>query len=316
MNKPKIVLSSCLLGNNVRYDGGNTEDSWITKKLSRFFELKAICPELAMGMSVPREPVNIILEKDGTKKMIGVNSHTDHTSNAVVTSQNILKTEFNEVSGVILQKKSPSCGLERVKLYNEKHEHMFQLKHSPQNRGLFADELLKRFPLLPAIDSGRIFDRDERENFIRRVVAYERFQRLDKKISSLQDFHARYKFVIMEYHQDVMRKLGKLAANSAQLSADVVYQQYEEIFFNAMTKIPTRKSRTNVFFHLLGFFKQELSPIEKEIIIKMIDDYNKNLLPYAVPYKMIEFLILKHQQYYLKNHYYLDQFPKELLEEK
>ena len=166
------------------------------------------------------------------------------------------------------------------------------------------------------IDSGRFFDGEERENFLRRVMCHYRFFKLDGTINSLQNFHARYKFVIMEHSQDQMRKLGHLAGNSQKRFESEVYQEYAEILFTTLKKIPTRKSKTNVYYHLIGFFKDLLEKNEKDIIHQMIEDYNKEILPYIVPQKMLELLINKHQQYYLKNHYYLDQFPKELRLEK
>ncbi len=310
MKKPIIVISSCLLGNNVRHDGGNTHDSFITQKLAEFFELKPICPEVKMGMGVPREAVNLILMKDGSKKMLGVKSKTDHTETAYNVSNEIIQEDLNDVSGVILQKKSPSCGIERVKLYNENFEAIFAMKNTEKNRGIFAQELMIQKPLIPTIDSGRLFDPEERENFLRKTFCYFRFKNLDGSAKALQDFHARYKFVILEYHQDLLKKLGNIAANSSNSPMDQVYARYQEKLFSSMHLFPSKKSRTNVFYHLLGFFKNELELTEKEIIHQMISDYNSGIVPYAVPFKMLEFLIIKHQQYYLKNHYYLDQYPK------
>lgn len=311
MERPKILVSSCILGNNVRYDGGNKYDSFIAKDLASYFELKLVCPELSMGLGVPREPVNLVKIANGDIRMVSVKTKIDHTENAIATSKKLLADEGNDLSGAILQKKSPSCGVERVKLYNEKDDPLLVSNTNP-NQGLFAKELIATKPFLPVIDSGRFFDPDERENFLRRVMAYERFKKLDGSIAALQDYHARYKFVIMEHNQDNMRKLGNLAANSKNSSPIEVYQKYEELFFTTMMKIPSRKSRTNVYYHLIGFFKNIIEGQEKMIIHQMIDDYNKGILPYVVPYKMLELLINKHQQYYLKNHYFLDQFPKEL----
>lgn len=311
MEKPQILISSCILGNNVRYDGANKLDTWVATKLSQYFILKGVCPEMQMGLGVPREPVNLVQKSAGDIRMISLKTKIDHTENALQVSKSIIQNDLENVSGAILQKKSPSCGVERVKLYNENNDVMLTSKTNP-NRGIFAKTLLENCPMLPIIDSGRLFDDNEKENFLRRVVCYHRFHLLDGKIKSLQDFHARYKFVIMEHSQEAMRQLGNIAANSKNTPADEVYKVYSQLLFLTMQKIPTSKSRTNVYFHLIGFFKNELEKTEKEIIHQMITDYNKGILPYVVPLKMLEFLISKHQQYYLKNHYFLDQFPKEL----
>lgn len=312
MEKPKILISACILGNNVRYDGGNKLDSWITTKLAEHFDFTSMCPEVMMGLPVPREPVNLQLTKTGEIKMLGLKTKTDYTSSARETSQAIIDQKMDGVCGAILQKKSPTCGVERVKLFNEKSEEIYTMKKTPQNRGIFASMLMNQKSLLPVIDSGRFFDRDERENFLRRVVCYYRFSQLDGTIKSLQDFHARYKFVIMEHSQANMKTLGNIAGNSKNINPTDVYLKYSEMLFETLKKIPTIKSRANVFFHLIGFFKNELPAHEKEVIHQMITDYGAHLLPYLVPLKMIEFLINKHQHYYLKNHYILNQFPKEL----
>jgi len=315
MSKPVIAISSCILGNNVRYDGGNTYDEWIAKNMGLEFNLRAICPEVAMGMPIPREAVNLVLGEDGQRRMMGNKTHTDHTENALKTSEKIINDQLNDVSGVILQKKSPSCGVERVKLYNHKYELQITEKNSPKHRGLFANALLEAKPLLPIIENGRLFDKEERENFLRRVMCYFRFNQLDGSIHGLSNFHARYKFVIMEHNQENMRKLGNIAANSKKYSSEIVYNDYAELLFTTLKIIPSRKSQTNVFQHLLGFFKNEIDSNEKKMIHQMIMDFHAGHLPYLVPMKMIDFLINKYQQYYLKNHYYLDQFPSNLRHE-
>lgn len=313
MDKPKILISSCILGNNVRYDGGNKLDTWITTKLGTYFEFVSVCPEVQMGMTVPREPVNLQLHKNGEIKMIGYKTKTDYTPQAQSTSQDILDQKLDGICGAILQKKSPSCGVERVKLFNEKEEELYTMKSTPKNRGIFASALMTHNPLLPVIDSGRFFDKDERENFLRRVMCYHRFSKLDGSVRALMDFHARYKFLIMEHSQTQMKVLGNIAAQSSHDTSEA-YAAYAELLFTTLSKIPTRKSRTNVFYHLIGFFKNELPHDEKMVIHQMIADYSASILPYLVPLKMLEYLIDKYQHGYLKNHYFLNQFPKELNE--
>jgi uncharacterized protein YbgA (DUF1722 family)/uncharacterized protein YbbK (DUF523 family) len=314
MERPKILVSSCILGNNVRYDGGNKLDHWVSTKLSQYTQLVSVCPEVEMGLGTPREAINLHKLSDGNIKIFGSKSKIDHTENAITTADNIIMRERDMLCGAILQKKSPSCGVERVKLYNDNNQLLITDKKSILHRGIFAKKLIFSNELLPVIDSGRLFDQNERENFLRRVYAFFRFSKLDGTIKALQDFHSRYKFVIMEHHQNEMRALGNIAANSTNENSLIVYKNYSSKLFLVLQKIPTKKSRTNVFYHLIGFFKNDLEKIEKEMIHQMIDDYNKGLVPYLVPYKMLELLITKHQQYYLKNHYFLNQFPKELIE--
>lgn len=312
MEKPKVVISSCILGNNVRFDGNNKLNSWITNILSMHCELIAVCPEVTSGMSIPREPVRLVKYSDQIK-MQGTNSMIDHTDHMVKTSQEMTKSLI-DVSGIILQKNSPSCGAEKVKIYSQEGIPLPYDKSSNVHRGIFAQNFIEGKPLVPYIDSGRFLDVDEREKFLRKVFCHYRFQKLDGTIKSLQEYHARYKFLIMEYSQDDMRKLGNISANSSRVNPLLVYEKYSQMLFSTLNKTPTVKNKINVFQHLLGFFKNDLTPEEKKLINGLIEDYKNKLIPYSVPFKMVDFLIQKHKQYYLINHYYLTPFPKELLE--
>lgn len=313
MSKPSILVSSCILGENVRYDGGNKLDSYISTHLAKYIDFKMTCPELLMGMGVPREPVNIVLDENNNKKMISIKTKVDYTDKALVVSEKIIEDFGHSISGAILQKKSPSCGVERVKVYNKDDKELFHLNNEDIRRGLFAEILMSKKPELPVIDSGRFQDMFYRENFFRRVYAYNRFFEIEHSIKELQTFHSRYKFILMEYDQNKMRELGKICSSKNEKTIELVFESYKKIFFKTIEKPPQTKNRVNVFYHLLGFLKNELSFDEKLIIHKMIEDYKVGVLPYLVPLKMIEFLVLKYEQYYLKGHYYFAPFPLEML---
>jgi uncharacterized protein YbgA (DUF1722 family)/uncharacterized protein YbbK (DUF523 family) len=311
MEKPKIAISSCILGNNVRFDGNNKLNAWIVRVLAIHCELIPVCPEVAAGMSIPREPIRLVKE-DGKIKIQGTNTATDHTSLMEKTSSEI-SAGLIGLSGIILQKNSPSCGAEKVKLYNSTGTPVSYDKASDDHRGIFAKIFINENPQVPFIDSGRFLDNQEREKFLRKVFCHARFNKLDGSIKALQDFHARYKFLIMEYSQGDMRKLGNISANSSRIDPTNTYKNYAQILFSTLNKTPTIKNNINVFEHLLGFFKHELSSEEKKIFQELIRDYKNKLIPYSVPYKMIDFLVQKHQQYYLINHYYFNPFPKNLM---
>lgn len=308
-NKPLLGMSSCLLGEKVRYDGAHKYDEWINTELKKYFEFVSICPEMLMGMGAPRPTIRLVRDPANQEvKLLSHDGNKDLTELARLTNQKIL-SELPNISGYILMKKSPSCGVERIKVYRLTNE----MSESKLRNGFFAEDLIKSHPLLPIIDSGRLFDAHERDNFLRRVMAYHRFQLLDGSIKSLQDFHARYKFLLYEYNQDKVRKLGKLAANSELLSSEDVYHAYFELFFQTTALLPTIKNQVNTFQHLVGYFKNNLSGEEKTLFHELVRDFQAKILPYQVPLKMIYFFIKKYQQFYLLNQYYLDPYPKDLM---
>lgn len=307
--KPLLGMSSCLLGEKVRYDGAHKYDEWINTELKNYFEFVSICPEMMMGLGAPRPTIRLVRDpNDQEVKLLSHDGNKDLTTLARETNQKIL-TELPKISGYILMKKSPSCGVERIRVYRLTNE----MAEDKTRNGIFAEDLVKAHPLLPVIDSGRLFDSHERDNFLRRVMAYHRFHALDGSIKALQDFHARYKFLLYEYHQDQMRKLGKLAANSEQRQVSEVYEEYRELFFRTIAFLPTVKNQVNTFQHLIGYFKNNLTAEEKNLFHDLVRDFHSGILPYQVPLKMIQFFIKKYQQYYLLNQYYLDPYPKDLM---
>lgn len=308
-SKPILGISSCLLGEKVRYDGAHKYDDWINTELKNYFDFKSVCPEMLMGLGTPRPTIRLVRDPESSEvKLLSSDGNKDLSELARVTNQKIIH-DLPKISGYILMKKSPSCGVERIRVYRLKNN----MPEDKTRNGFFAEDLSAAFPLLPVIDSGRLFDDHERDNFLRRVMAYHRFHELDGTIKSLQDFHARYKFLLYEYNQDKMRKLGKLAANSTGLSAEKVYEEYRELFFQTMSFLPTVKNRVNAFQHLMGYFKNNLSYEEKNLFHDLVRDFQSGILPYQVPLKMIHFFIKKYQQYYLLNQYYLDPYPKDLM---
>ncbi len=307
-NKPIIGISSCLLGEKVRYDGAHKYDEWVNEKLKCYFDLSAICPEVAMGLTVPREPMKIIRDKStGEHVLLNHTGTINHTANILETSEKLL-AKMPKISGYIFMKKSPTCGVERVKIYESNN-----LSVHHMGRGFWAQAVVTANPNLPVIDSGRLFDDDERDHFLRRVMMHFRFHCLDGSIEALQDFHARNKFLLLEYNQSQMRCLGKIAANSNNTEKEITYKAYADELFKTLAILPSKKNRLNTFMHLVGYFKNDLSNLEKQMMQRMFADFANNLIPYQVPYRMILFLIEKYQHYYLKNHYYLDPYPKELM---
>ena len=207
-NRPKLGISACLLGNAVRFDGGHKRERFLTDTLGQFIEWIPICPEVEVGMRVPREPVRLIASRAGTQ-MIAERSGKDWTDEMVkfaLTRARNLATA--DLSGYIFKKNSPSCGIQRVRIYNSNGV------PSREGRGLFATAVIDRFPLMPAEEEGRLNDPVLRENFIERVFAYHRWQALTKRksVRTLIEFHTHHKFLLLAHSERYYRRLGRLVA--------------------------------------------------------------------------------------------------------
>lgn len=300
---PLIGISACLLGQKVRYDGEHKLDEWMAVSLKKFVEYYPLCPEVEMGLGIPRPPVQ--LQKiDNEIRMVSKSNGEGHTVNARSTIDRLIQN-MPSLSGFILMKKSPSCGYERVKLYNKKSE----LIAGIHGQGLFAAELRRVFPFLPIIDSGRIQDSLHRENFLRMIFIYHRFQQMPFKLSSFQDFHQKHKFIFMEYHQNTMRELGHLVATTTKENFEARSLEYLEMMMGMLEDLPSKKNRVNSLMHLLGFFKNDLDSKDKTSFLKVLEDYKTGNVPYLVPLKLLEFLAIKYKKDYILDQYLLKPFP-------
>jgi uncharacterized protein YbgA (DUF1722 family) len=212
-----------------------------------------------------------------------------------------------KIDGFILTKKSPSCGLDNVKTVNENEP-----TQSVPRMGLFARNILEQYPFVPKIDSGRIRNLELREHFIKNVFAHFRFGNLDLNISSLQEFHRRYKYVIMDHSATDLKMLGKIAANSTNSSALQVYEQYYKQFFTTLGVQATVKKRTNTLMHIMGYFKKELSSAEKQEVLVMFSEFKEGILNYMTPQRFFEFMTKKHNEVYLTDQYFFSPYPKEM----
>ncbi|MDD4976178.1 MAG: DUF523 and DUF1722 domain-containing protein [Bacteriovorax sp.] len=241
--KPIIAISSCILGNKVRYDGGDTHEVWVSAKLATYFELKAICPEMEMGLGAPRETMNLIdsnFENEGQRniRLITTKTKQDLTGLAIDSIDKIILRDGTGVCGHIFQQRSPSCGVEQVKLYNSKDELIITTNN---NQGLYAKEFIKRFPFVPVIESLKLSNIRERENFLCRVMAYYRFNSLQASIPILQDFHKRYKLILMDHSESMTNQLNLIVDNDKENDCLSVFENYKKLFFETLALLPINK---------------------------------------------------------------------------
>ncbi len=310
-NEIKIGISACLLGEKVRFDSGHKHDHFITDTLGMFFKFVPVCPEIEVGMGVPRETVN--LQGDvSSPRMIGTKSGEDWTERMRVYSEKRVKQlEKYNLRGYILKKDSPSCGLERVKLYARPGA-------APERkaRGLYADRLVKQFPLLPIEEEGRLNDPVLRENFIVRVFAYDRLCRLfsgSYKRGAVMQFHAAHKYLLLAHSPKHYQELGKLVADIKNYNPSDFAENYSRLFMEGLSLKSTVAKNVNVLHHILGFLKKQLTSDEKKYLLSIIEDYREELVPLIVPITLIRQYVEKFKVEYIQDQYYLNPHPKELM---
>jgi len=309
--KIKIGVSSCLLGEKVRWNGDHKQDRYVREVLAKYFEYIPICPEMEVGMGVPRETVALYgdLKK---QRMISKKTQTDWTKPMEqYIKGRISSLAHDELSGYIFKSKSPSCGLGRVPVYSEFGSQ--KVRHGP---GVFARAFTHKFPLIPTEDEGRLNDLRIRENFIVRVFCLYRFQALLKEKYSIKawvNFHTQHKFLLLAHSRKHYDALGKLVAHAKALKPSELKEKYGNVFMEAFSLKSTPKKNTDVLLHMMGFLKKVLTIGEKEDILETIEDYRNELLPLIVPVTLIRHQVKKHNIEYLRDQVYLNPHPKELM---
>jgi uncharacterized protein YbgA (DUF1722 family)/uncharacterized protein YbbK (DUF523 family) len=305
----RVGVSSCLLGEPVRYDGGHKRDAFVRDVLGRFVSWVPVCPELESGLGVPRPAMRLVRDGDAVR-MVEIDSGRDHTRTLERWSATRLRSlRALELCGYVLKKNSPSCGMERVKVYG---------KGMPQRSGtgLFARALREAFPNLPVEEEGRLQDPALRENFIERVFAYARLRALFRggfSRSRVVAFHTAHKLQLMAHSPVAYRELGRRVAEISRGPRAAFRECYAEEFMAALTRMATRGRNANVLHHCAGHFKQVLDSASRGELAALIDDYRRGLVPLVVPVTLIRHHTRHHGIGYLSGQTYLEPHPKELL---
>lgn len=307
---PKIGISACLLGQKVRYDGGDKRDYFLTETFGRYVEWIPVCPEMELGMGVPREPVRLV-GGASSPRLIAERSGKDWTEamNAFAAKR-IHHLGTLGLAGYILKKNSPSCGMERVRLYPKAGAPL------RQGRGLFAAALMGGLGSLPVEEEGRLNDPKLRENFIERVFAYHRWQQLTaarKSVGKLVQFHTRHKLLLLAHSEAHYRRLGRIVAEMSQRSPGEVYRLYAQSFMAALAVHATAKKHANVLEHMAGYFSRHLTAQERQELTHLIADFRREIFPLIVPLTLIRHYVTKYEVTYLKEQVYLEPSPKELM---
>jgi uncharacterized protein YbgA (DUF1722 family)/uncharacterized protein YbbK (DUF523 family) len=305
-----IGVSSCLLGEEVRFDGGHQRDSYLTGVLARHFTWVSVCPEMEIGLGTPRETLRLVGDPHAPR-MIASKSGRDLTDTMTAyAARRVRELGRAGLSGYILKRASPSCGMERVKVYTPEG------MPGRSGSGLFARALMEAFPLLPVEEEGRLADPALRDNFITRVFAYHRLQALresNPRPAEVIAFHTAHKFLLLSHGPAHYARLGRLVAGLKGVPRDRWLEDYGGEFMQALALRATTRKHVNVLQHLMGFFKDRLTPGEKQELLGVIADYARGLVPLIVPITLINHYVAKFEVSYVADQVYLHPHPKELM---
>ncbi len=305
----QIGVSSCLLGQEVRHDGSHKRSQYISKVLAEYFDFVPFCPEMAVGLGVPRPTIRLVNDSGIHRLVETKDPEAEYTDDMHRVSSQYCET-LGEICGYILKSKSPSCGMERVNLYNDKGH------AEKKGVGLFAQNLLEKYPNLPVEEEGRLNDPHLRENFIERVFAYHRWQQLKKEglnVSSLMEFHKKHKFSLLAHNEKIYRQLGPLVASATRENIEFVASDYIALFMQGMKTHATRKKHMNVLQHTMGFLKNDLSAEDKQELLELLDKYKGGQVPLVVPVTLFRHHLRKNPSNYIEEQHYMSPYPEELM---
>ena len=308
--KPRLGVSACLLGKNVRYDGGHKRDPFCVDVLGDFVEWVPVCPEVEVGMPVPRPTIRLV-GKAAAPRLVAERTGQDWTAPMQAWAEaRVEALAAEDLSGFVLKKDSPSCGMTRVRVHRP--------KGGPPSRdgaGAFARVLLARLPLLPVEEEGRLHDPLLRESFIERIFAFARWKALLEgglTRGRLVEFHTAHKLALMAHSPDGYRKLGPLVAGAKGKPLAEVAEAYGALFMRSLAAPATRGRHQNVLQHMAGYFKRLEGPERKELE-EVVRDYGRGHVPLVVPLTLFRSAVRRHGVEYLAGQTYLDPDPKELM---
>jgi len=309
IEKPKLGISACLMGAEVRFNGGHKESHLCTRALSEYFDFIQACPEVAIGMGIPREPIRLVGDAETPRALGTVNRELDVTD-ALAEYGTRMADELGDICGYIFMQKSPSCGLERVKVYRENGAPV-----DGGGRGIYAQAFCERHPNLPVEEDGRLNDAVLRENFVTRVFAYSAWQQLLKNgvtRRALTEFHSRYKYQLMANDPVQYKALGKMLGSMGRSDPNEIAPQYFSELMAALKKCATRRTHTNVLQHLTGYLKQTISAEDKQEIQQLIGQYHQGIVPLIVPLTLLKHHFRQHPDPYVALQVYMQPHPENL----
>lgn len=311
--KPTLLLSKCLHHIPCRYDG-TAQSSPIVDALETHVNWVEVCPEVGMGLGIPRQSLRIITSDQQKLCLVMRGSNHDYTDKMNTYSQQIITDlKANELHGAILKSRSPSCGLKDVKYYKSMEKGGCTL--SKNNNGLFTDALMNAFPSLPMENEGRLTNYNIRSRFFTHIFALARLNRIQEKgqLKDLIAFHSEYKYLLMAYSPGYLRQMGKIVANHTKDNLNRMIGQYRILLHKALSMIPKPMRHVNMLLHLFGYFSKELSNKEKAYFLDVLEEYQQKKVPFSVPLSIIHAWVVRFENPYLMHQIIFEPFPNDLL---
>ena len=309
--KPKIAISSCLVGHEVRFDGGHKQFRYATESLATYFDFIPLCPEVAIGLGIPRPTIRLMKRENDITEAVSNADRSLRYTEALSAYGRETAPSLHGVSGYILKKDSPSCGMTRVKVYQD--------NDGPPDRtgvGIYAKEIIEAHPNLPIEEEGRLNDTRLRENFLERVFLYHRWLRsMEGGVDSnaLVKFHTVQKFAVLAHDEPAYRELGRIVAGVTTSDIEARCRDYISLLMGAMKVLTTPKKHANVLMHIMGFFKKSLTSGDKKELLRLIDAHREGLVPVIVPITLINYFRKRHPNAYVDGQTYLEPHPPELM---
>ena len=312
---PRIGISRCLLGDEVRYDGGHKRDPFLVSTFGRFVEWVPVCPEVEVGMGTPREAIHLVASTNGALshgqpvRLLGVTSRTDWTARMTAfAAARVRELKSANLAGYVLKKDSPSCGLERVRVHDDG-------RVTRTGRGLFAEALINELPTLPIEEEGRLNDPALRENFVERVFAYQRLRALFAgrwTLHALVVFHSKHKLQLLSHSRQGYAELGRLVAGAVKHPRRDLSETYQRLFMTTLSRVATPGRHSDVLLHAIGHLKRLLQSGDRDELLSAIDDHRRGIVPLIVPITLLRHHVRRHDLGYLKDQTYLEPHPREL----
>ena len=307
--KPKIAISACLMGLDVRFNGGHKESRLCSRTLTDYFDFIPVCPEVAIGLGVPRQPIRLVSGAD-QPEAVGTLDHNLNVTQPLANYGRDMAAQLGDICGYIFMQNSPSCGLERVKVY-----HTNGTRADSGGRGIYAQAFCLLHPDLPVEEDGRLNDPVLRENFLTRVFAYSAWQQLRQEgltRRGLTDFHSRYKYLLMAHNPVQYKTLGHLLGNMGKNDPQELGPRYFSEMMAALKKCATRRTHTNVLQHISGYLKQAISREDKQEVQQLISQYHQGIVPLVVPLTLLKHHFRQHPDPYIAQQVYLQPHPENL----
>lgn len=307
--KPKLGVSSCLLGDSVRFNGGHKRHAYVSDVLEQYFELVPFCPEVAAGLGIPREPIRLVV-RDGESVLVNTKGHDQDFTLAVRGQADAISDNLAALDGYILKKDSPSCGMERVRRYHENGMPLDSL-----GVGIFAARLSELYPNLPPEEEGRLNDPVLRENFLLRVYVHHRWRNdvaVNPTAAALVRFQAEHKYLFMAYSPEGQRALGRMVAQAGTCDIHELTDEYHTMFSGILNRRIKRGRHVNVLHHMMGYLKKTLDKADKGELLELFNSYERGEAPLIVPLTLLQHHFRRHPDPYIQNQHYLQPYPGEL----